>query len=103
MPGSPVNSNAPFLLTFSLAFLATSLATAACITLANTILITDGFWSNQTDNFSLIIDSTINLISDETNLSFVWDENLGSGTLIDKTAVNPSLISSPDNETLFFF
>jgi len=28
-PGSPVNSNAPLRLTFSLAFLATSLATAA--------------------------------------------------------------------------
>ena len=45
--------------------------------------------------------STIFLISDETNLSFVWDENFGSGILIDKTAVSPSLISSPDNVILF--
>ena len=60
-PGKPVNSKAPFLLTFSLALRATSLAIAACITFVNTILIIDGFWSNQVDNFSLITDSTINL------------------------------------------
>jgi len=36
-PGKPLNSNAPFLLTFSLAFLATSLAKAACITFAKII------------------------------------------------------------------
>ena len=49
-----------------------------------------------------MIDSTINLTSDETNLSFVCEENLGSGTLIDKTPVSPSLTSSPDNVILFF-
>ena len=50
-----------------------------------------------------MIVSTIFLTSDETNLSFVWDENLGSGILIERTEVNPSLTSSPDKETLFFF
>ena len=47
--------------------------------------------------------STIILTSEETNLSFVCDENLGSGNLIDKTHVNPSLISSPEIVNLFFF
>jgi len=42
-PGRPVNSKAPFLLTFSLAFLATSLAKAAWTTLARTILAIEGF------------------------------------------------------------
>ena len=46
--------------------------------------------------------STINRISEETSLSFVCEENLGSGILIDKTTVNPSLISSPVNDSLFF-
>ena len=40
--------------------------------------------------------------SDETSLSLVWEENLGSGTLTDKTAVKPSRASSPVVLTLFF-
>ena len=36
------------------------------------------------------------------SLSFVCEENLGSGILIDKTTVNPSLISSPVKDNLFF-
>ncbi len=102
-PGNPLNSKAPFLLTFSLAFLATSLANAACTTLAKIIFATEGFWSNQTDNFSFIKVSTIFLTSEETNLSFVWDENFGSGIFTDKTHVKPSFMSSPEIETLFFF
>ena len=42
------------------------------------------------------------LTSDDTSLSFVCDENLGSGILIDKTQVSPSLTSSPDIESLLF-
>ena len=103
LPGKPLNSKAPFLLTFSLAFLATSLAVAAWIILAKTIFDIDGFWSNQIDNFSFIIVSTIVLTSDETNLSFVWDENFGSGIFSDNTQVKPSLMSSPDIDSLFFF
>ena len=45
--------------------------------------------------------STMFLISDETNLSLVCDENFGSGILIERTAVRPSLISSPLIVTLF--
>ena len=103
LPGNPVSSNAPFLLTFSLAFLATSLATAAWIIFVKIIFDTDGFWSNHIDNFSLIIVSTIFLTSEETNLSFVWDENFGSGIFTDNTQVKPSLTSSPESVTLFFF
>ena len=40
--------------------------------------------------------------SEETNLSLVWEENLGSGTLTDTTAVRPSRASSPATETLAF-
>ena len=34
-------------------------------------------------------------------MSLVWDENFGSCILIDKTAVKPSFISSPDKVSLF--
>ena len=40
---------------------------------------------------------TIPSTSEETSFSFVCDENLGSGTLTDITAINPSLTSSPNN------
>ena len=43
------------------------------------------------------------LTSDDTSLSFVCDENLGSGILIDKTQVSPSFTSSPEIESLLFF
>ena len=43
------------------------------------------------------------LTSDDTSLSFVCDENFGSGTFRDSTQVSPSLISSPETENLFFF
>ena len=35
------------------------------------------------------------LTSEETNLSFVCEENLGSGTLTDNTQQSPSRASSP--------
>ena len=49
------------------------------------------------------MDSTINLTSEETSLSLVCEENLGSGIFSDKTPVKPSLVSSPANVILFFF
>ena len=61
-----------------------------------------GFWSNHIESFSLIMFSTIFLTSEDTNLSLVWDENLGSGIFTDKTQVNPSFTSSPESVTLFF-
>ena len=68
-PGKPDSSKAPFLLTFSLALRATSLATAAWIILVNINFDIDGFWSNQIESFSFTIDSTMFLTSEDTNLS----------------------------------
>ena len=62
-----------------------------------------GFWSNHIESFSLTMLSTIILTSDETSLSFVWEENLGSGIFAEITHVRPSLISSPEIVNLFFF
>ena len=47
--------------------------------------------------------STAGLTSEETSLSLVWDENLGSGTLTERTQVRPSRMSSPDSVTFSFF
>ena len=41
-------------------------------------------------SFSAIDDSTIPFTSEDTSLSLVCDENLGSGTFTDSTAVSPS-------------
>jgi hypothetical protein len=54
-------------------------------------------------SFCETISSTTGLTSDETSLSFVCDENLGSGTLTERTAVSPSFISSPVVSTFAFF
>ena len=40
------------------------------------------------------------LISDDTSLSLVWDENFGSGIFTDRIAVRPSRASSPVMATL---
>ncbi len=56
----------------------------------------EGFSNRYSPNFSPIACSTAVFTSEETNLSFVCDENLGSGTLTEITAVNPSRASSPE-------
>ena len=43
--------------------------------------------------------STTGRTSDDTSLSLVCEENFGSGTLQDSTAVNPSRQSSPVSAT----
>ena len=43
--------------------------------------------------------STTGRTSEETSLSLVWEENFGSGTLTDSTAVSPSRASSPVSAT----
>jgi len=102
-PGSELISNAEFFLETSLAFLAASRAAAASKIFVITNFASLGFSSNQLVKFSDTIDSTIGLTSEETNLSFVWDENLGSGTLTERIQVRPSLASSPVRLTLSFF
>ena len=49
------------------------------------------------------MDSTTGLTSEETSLSFVCDENFGSGTLTERTQVSPSLASSPTKLIFSFF
>jgi hypothetical protein len=46
--------------------------------------------------------STTGRTSDDTSLSFVCEENFGSGTLTDSTQVRPSRISSPVSLISFF-
>ncbi len=46
--------------------------------------------------------STTGRTSEETSLSLVWLENLGSGTLTDSTQVSPSRASSPVSATFSF-
>ncbi len=57
---------------------------------------TAGFSNKYSPSFSPIACSTAVLTSEETSLSFVCDENLGSGTFTEITAVKPSRASSPD-------
>ncbi len=47
--------------------------------------------------------STTGRTSEETSLSLVCDENFGSGTFTDRTAVRPSRQSSPVSATFSFF
>ena len=101
-PGKELISKAEFFLETSLAFLAASLAAAASNILVITALASLGFSSNQLVKFSATIDSTTGLTSDETNLSFVCEENLGSGTLTERIQVRPSLASSPVSDILSF-
>ncbi len=101
-PGKPAISSAPFLRVISRAFRAASLALAASIILLVICLASPGFSSRKARRFSAVMDSTTPLTSEETSLSFVWEENLGSGTLTDTTAVKPSRASSPVAEVLAF-
>ena len=48
------------------------------------------------------MDSTTERTSEETNLSLVWLENLGSGNLTEIIQVKPSLASSPAILILYF-
>ena len=71
--------------------------------MATTIFASLGFSSNHSASFSLTKLSTTGLTSEDTNLSFVWLENFGSGTFTDNTHVRPSLASSPVTLTLSLF
>jgi hypothetical protein len=79
----------------SRALRAASRAAAASTTLLTTALASLGFSSNQYCSASLSTPSTTGRTSEETSLSLVWEENFGSGTLQERTAVSPSRQSSP--------
>ena len=61
-----------------------------------------GCSSRNSPSFSLTIASTTLFTSDETSLSLVCDENFGSLSFTDRTAVRPSRESSPVVGTLSF-
>ena len=94
LPGSAEMSNTFFLLTSSLAFFAASLALAAFSAFCIIVLAILGFCSKKSVKDSDIIESHIPLISPFPSFVFVCPSNCGSGTLIDRIAVNPSLTSS---------
>ena len=72
------------------------------MTLLTTTLASDGCSSSQYCSASLIRLSTTGRTSEETSLSLVCEENFGSGTLQERTAVSPSRQSSPVSATFSF-
>ena len=101
LPGSEVMPSA-LLRVISRALRAASRAAAAWMTLLTTILASEGCSSSQYCSASLSRFSTTGRTSEETSLSLVCEENFGSGTLQDRTAVRPSRQSSPVSATFSF-
>ena len=95
LPGRLAISRAPLRRVNSRAFRAASRAAAASTTFCTMPLASFGCSSNHCPRRSLAIDSTTGRTSDDTSFSFVWLENFGSGTLIERMQVNPSRASSP--------
>ena len=92
-------SSTPLRRVRSRALRAASRAIAASTTLASTALASPGRSSNHWPSFSATTVSTAGRTSDDTSFSLVCEENLGSGTLIESTAVRPSRASSPVSVT----
>ena len=95
-------SIAPLRRVSSRAFFAASRAAAASITFCTIILPCAGFSSSHSAILSAIRLSSGWRTSDDTSLSLVCDENLGSGSFTDTIAVSPSRISSPVRDTFSF-
>ena len=90
-------SRTPFLRVKSRALRAASRAAAASYAFETIFLASAGCSSNHCCSLSETAASTTGLTSEETSLSFVCDENFGSGAFTDKTHVNPSRASSPES------
>ena len=101
-PGSEARSSAPLRRVSSRALRAASRARAASTTLLMTLRASPGCSSNHSDSFSATILSTTGRTSEDTNLSLVCEEKLGSGTLTESTHVKPSRMSSPVSSILSF-
>ena len=86
----------------SRALRAASRARAASTILPQMIFASAGFSSKNSASFCETTSETTGCTSDETSLSLVCDENLGSGTFIESTQQIPSRISSPVVSTLAF-
>jgi hypothetical protein len=102
LPGKPAISNAPLRRVISRALRAASRARAASIILPAIDLPTLGFSSRYSSNFH-VHGSTTGLTSEDTNLSLVWLENLGSGTFTDTIAVKAFSHVITCNRYLLFF
>ena len=87
----------------SRALRAASRARAASTILPHKIFASAGRSCRYALKASATISSTGPRTSLETNLSLVWLENFGSGTLTDSTQAKPSRISSPEISTFAFF
>ena len=77
-------------------------AAAASTTLPTMTFASEGCSSSQYCSASLTMFSTTGRTSEETSLSLVCEENFGSGTLQERTAVRPSRQSSPVSATFSF-
>ena len=86
----------------SRALRAASRARAASTIFVQMIFASAGCSSRKSASFALTTSWTIGCTSEHTSLSFVCDENLGSGTLTDSTQVRPSRMSSPVVSTFAF-
>src|SRR5262249_2462988 len=75
---------------------------AAPTTLPTLPLVSAGSSPSQYCSASLMTASTTGRTSEETSLSLVCEENFGSGTLQESTAVSPSRQSSPVSATRSF-
>ena len=94
-PGNVDVSNALFLLTSSLAFLAASLARDAFIHFSRIAFPTPGFSSKNVDSASFTKLATTPETLLFPNFVLVCPSNWGSFTLTETTAVIPSRMSSP--------
>ena len=95
-------SSAPLRRVRSRALRAASRAAAASTIFCTMLRASPGFSSNHPESASAIMLSTTGRTSEETSLSLVWLENLGSGTLTESTQVKPSRASSPVSATFSF-
>ena len=102
-PGKPTPSSRPLRRVISRARRAASRARAASMILLQMIFASVGFSCKKSCNALLTTSSTGKRTSEDTSLSLVCEENFGSGTLTDRTQVNPSRMSSPVVSTLAFF
>ena len=102
LPGSEETLSG-FLRVSSRAFRAASRAAAAWITLLTITLASPGCSSNQACSASLITFSTTGRTSEETSLSLVCEENFGSGTFTESTAVKPFAAIVAGELDLFLF
>ena len=99
LPGSEATSIAVLRRVSSRALRAASRASAASMILPTICRASPGCSSNHSASFSPTRFSTAGRTSEDTSLSLVWLENLGSGTLTDSTQVSPSRASSPVKST----